>query len=603
MKLYSRHKPAQSRANTATILNSLIADLAPYLGGFADILSAETKNPKEFRLVMKAVRAYAEQYTCDDILFTAAVRQVSAIVEKLPEWGSLPVRERQSRAMETFHWSERRCSRYNKKLRYYRNHWNRVPKTIRRVLNSAIDRCHAALGPCDIDWSKCGWGPGVTFATGKLMGQKLLDQTVTRGAKQHALGVLKDQFPNWADYLVTSGSKLDVVNGDRISFAPKNSDIERVLGIQCSLNVFCQKAVEQALVDAAWSLGVTINDQTRNTQLLGRWKDVATIDLRAASECIARECVSLFFPSDWVQCFKDLSSPMYMRKEGNEEVWTSYNKLMPQGNCITFPMESILFNCVAFAATEYCGGDTSLVRTYGDDIIVPTNAALLTIEVLEWLGLKVNTGKTHVLGAFRETCGVDVLHGVDIRPVYMRKVPKSDPELADLYNRLSVNRVGFFLEKTLTYLHSLAAKPLYGPAYMAAGDSDLIFLEDGILSNWYAGKSSRSASFFWSPQPSHESVVCFTGKTPFEVRVLDAWAERPIRRLSGNDELDYLVFLLGRRGGYEDTGTKTVVKTIPLFGEWLCGDILFPDLYPDTRRVSARMLRRVTRAVIGAKIF
>lgn len=605
MKSYSRHSSPHRAANTTKILNCLIRDLSKHLGGFADILLAETKNPHAFRETVKNVRLYAEQYTDEDILFTAAVRQISAIVEKLPSWGCSPKEVRQTRSMETFDWAERRCARYNKKLRYYRNHWSRVPKVVKRVLDAAIDRCHRALGPCVIDWDKCSWGPGTTFSTGKLLSQKLEDQTVTPRARSLMLETMLAHFPRWVSFLIESGCELETVKGDRISFAPKNADIERVLGIQCSLNVFGQQAVEDALVARALTLDVTINDQTRNTLLLGRWEEIATIDLKAASECIARECVKLFYPPDWFALFECLSSPMYTRggDDDKEWVWHRYNKMMPQGNCITFPMESILFNCVAYAATEYCGGDTGLVRTYGDDIIVPKNAALLTIEVLEWLGLKVNTSKTHVTGPFRETCGVDVLHGVDIRPVYMRKVPKRDSEHADLFNRLMANRMGFALPRTLAYLHGLAVKPLYGPPFMAAGDSDLVYLNDEVLSLWYAGKSKRSASYFWSPHSPIQAVTCFAGDHPIQVTVLDTWAPKPTRMLSGNEALDYLVFLLGRRGGYEDHGTKVVIRTLPYYGEWDPGDLPYPDLYPETRTVTDRVLRRATRAVIGAKIF
>lgn len=103
------------------------------------------------------------------------------------------------------------------------------------------------------------------------------------------------------------------------------------------------------------------------------------------------------------------------------------------GSACTFPVQSILFTCVAIAAVIHTdGGSVSYasvksaaqeVQVYGDDIIVPMRSVDLVLGLLGDLGLKVNHTKTFYTGRFRESCGVDAFDGHDVTPSYAKAYP------------------------------------------------------------------------------------------------------------------------------------------------------------------------------------
>ena len=71
---------------------------------------------------------------------------------------------------------------------------------------------------------------------------------------------------------------------------------------------------------------------------------------------------------------------------------------------------------------------------YGDDIVVPQNAALLVIERLRDLGFSTNRDKTFVTGPFRESCGRDWFQGQDVRPVNLDKRMSDVRQLCAFHN-------------------------------------------------------------------------------------------------------------------------------------------------------------------------
>jgi len=69
------------------------------------------------------------------------------------------------------------------------------------------------------------------------------------------------------------------------------------------------------------------------------------------------------------------------------------------------------------------------VQVFGDDIIVPSDSAVLTLAALAYLGLKVNPSKTFCTGKFRESCGVDAYDGNVVSRISVLAMPVvSSPE-------------------------------------------------------------------------------------------------------------------------------------------------------------------------------
>lgn len=575
-----------------------------YVGDFTPRNETQMEHPGLFRDRLKRLLSDAD--CMDDIGRYAALRQMDALVSKLPAWGASTASERRLGALEKFHASERSCRRANKRISYYRAKAHRLPRLVGQVIHAAqldIFRCLGAV-PCNETlFSKAAFGPGLTFGlTGErrnLVFKIAYEQTVTPEAKPLAVAVLRDVFPHWASFLAERVT-LQTVRGNRVTFVPKSSSIDRTIGIEPSLNVFLQKGVDTYLASRLRLLGLRLNDQQYSSDVIRHQKDVSTIDLSSASDSVAIEAVRWLLPPDWFALLDVLRSKEYTLDKGL--TWTRYEKFSSMGNATTFPLESLLFMSLARAACQLCGFSsrvlTDKVRVYGDDIIVPWEAAALLIEVLQFLGFSTNTDKTFVFGPFRETCGVDILRGVNVRPVYLRSVPTRAWHVANLFNRLLTNQFGFTFKKTLPYLYNLVDRPLWGPAYFGWSS-----LDSTEWSEWYAGRNSEGDAYFFAPHGHHSPVVMKRQDHPTELYWLSRWSLLR-RKLKGSfeEQVLYLAFLLGVEGGQPVDHNPIVgvterlyVGTFPQLDYW-------PAVYAAPRQPSDRVLRQITGAVIGNEV-
>jgi hypothetical protein len=103
------------------------------------------------------------------------------------------------------------------------------------------------------------------------------------------------------------------------------------------------------------------------------------------------------------------------------------------GNATTFPVQSVVFACLAIAQIGFSlkvrptprrlSIVAQSVRVFGDDIIVPRTHSTGVISRLDSVGLRVNRTKSFSAGNFRESCGVEAYKGVDITPIYVKHFP------------------------------------------------------------------------------------------------------------------------------------------------------------------------------------
>lgn len=572
------------RFNTQTFVRRILDDLRPHLGVHYSPLFEATRDPNVFRKAIADLTS--ESVEGRSTALVAALRQVEACVSKLPTWGGSTDDGRRDAARETFLRAERRCAIVNKRLRHYRAHPLRISKIVREVINMAQDRVFSVLGhPPDFSiFENCNFGPGLTYGLTHeerhLMFKVSANQTVTPSARQLAIEVITKCFPHWGDHLASEGYKLSVVAGNRIAFVPKNSGTYRTIGIEPSLNVWLQKAIDHYLKRLLRCNGLRLRDQDYSSDLIvresGTVLGVATVDLKAASDSISYEVVRLLLPPEWFALLDVLRSKNYTLDKG--VTWHRYHKFSSMGNATTFPLESLIFEAIAWGCVRYCGGDVGRIRVYGDDIIVPPEACALLYETCMFLGFRVNTDKSFAFGDFRETCGVDILRGVNIRPVYLRDVPRNPPMVANLFNRLLTNSYGFTFESTLGYLHSLVRRPLYGPAYF--GWSSTERFDSRPWEEWYEGRNTLCDAYFFAPQgvlPRHQSKRYQTGKWH-----LERWFySRPRLRGTFSERSLYLAFLLGMEKGVPLSNEGHLkVRTETFYGDWPDLD-WWPELYDD----------------------
>jgi hypothetical protein len=278
-------------------------------------------------------------------------------------------------------------------------------------------------------------------------------------ANQRA-GTSKYQFDEWplkldrifpSDYYASPnlGEGLDVglihrlgicESPSRLICVPKTRKGPRLIAAEPNQHQWIQQLVMNQLVARLERTPIAgmirFNDQTRNQELAlsaSASGSHATIDLSEASDRLTCWVVERFFRKNptILERFHAARS-RWMRNRVLPELgeYLLLKKFSTMGSAVTFPVQSIVYGIVAVAAILHEDGKrvssatiksaARSVSVFGDDIVVPTRACRKTVEILEFLGLKVNAGKTFWTGKFRESCGVDGYMGVDVAPAYLR---------------------------------------------------------------------------------------------------------------------------------------------------------------------------------------
>jgi len=225
----------------------------------------------------------------------------------------------------------------------------------------------------------------------------------------------------------------------RVIFVPKTLKTPRVIAIEPVCMQYIQQSLLQALVpliEKGRFTGGRVNftRQSVNRDLaLSSSKDgsYATVDLSEASDRVSLTLVERMLKStpilrDMVMACRSTSAAL---PSGHI---VQLAKFASMGSALCFPMEALaFFNAIvtiriraaklpinARTVRKYSNG----VHVYGDDIIIPTDEAPGICDHLKLFGLKVNSAKTFWTGKFRESCGVDAFDGIDVTPVYCRRL-------------------------------------------------------------------------------------------------------------------------------------------------------------------------------------
>lgn len=212
-----------------------------------------------------------------------------------------------------------------------------------------------------------------------------------------------------------------VVEFDRLAFVPKKANTDRTVGIPATFNIYLQKAVGSHMRKRLRLGGVDLNSQLRN-QELARLSSVtghlATLDLKSASDTISIEVVWDLLPYEWARRLDDIRHKYYQNPDG--EI-SRYEKFSAMGNGFTFELESLLFFGLCVGTCQHLGLPTEEIGIYGDDLIVPTDAAPLLTDVLSYCGFTLNKQKSFTTSAFRESCGADWFLGINVRPIFLKE--------------------------------------------------------------------------------------------------------------------------------------------------------------------------------------
>lgn len=427
-------------------------------------------------------------------------RQVHALLQK-QEWLDLGLKPRE-KAEEKFWQMEKRCSETNATLdarqltadtwkvihlarRKIEHILGRVPKyeqlmfsfgpgattTVKGSKANAVAKLSSSLA-CSLDllpvvgsllaqapywaWCRAGLPPSGAW--------QVSNEEMLANLEQHLFdeGLLMGSLAEYSRHIF-----LDVlVHAGKLDFVPKDARSMRPIIIEPILNGFAQKGIGNYLKSRLERcVGLDLKDQEPNklAALKGSIDGtIATVDLSSASDTVSWSLVSLLLPESWLDF-------LALHRTGDVQVGDKaiqLEKFSSMGNAFTFELESLIFFSLAHSVSTVLGLDSSVVRSFGDDIIIPNEAYSLLANVLNELGFIVNDEKSFHTGPFRESCGADWLNGKSIRPYYAKKA-WSEQTLYTFHNFLVRN-----CEPELAKLCHSFTNPemrLYGPDGLGDG--------------------------------------------------------------------------------------------------------------------------------------
>lgn len=325
------------------------------------------------------------------------------------------------------------------------------------------------LGPLDADafeeiLEHCKHGPGATVGVkgeGCVSSDKF-DNTVTctERVAPFAEALMGE---TWFEYR----PKLHVVKGNSFFTVLKNALSLRGCAKGPTLNVFGQLGIGSKIRTRLRKFGVYLRDQRWNQALAEmaiEWR-LATIDLSQASDLLAKVVVRRLLPDRWVALLD------IFREDFTQvgKKWVALEKYCAMGNGFTFPLQSLIFWGVVRAIVP--AKDLCVCAVYGDDIIVPQEHASDVVEALEYLGFRVNGKKSHLAGAFFESCGTDWFNGQNVRPFYLRKEEGSEPDTGAPFEVQTANALRLWSQRRLGgYGCDRRFKPVWDSLFRGAPD-------------------------------------------------------------------------------------------------------------------------------------
>jgi len=208
--------------------------------------------------------------------------------------------------------------------------------------------------------------------------------------------------------------------------------------IQGGLRKFIRRQIESGMLQSC----IAISDQSLSRDMAVRASldpGIATVDLSNASDRLSTWTVErVFRKAPCLLVALAASRSQYIVDDRYTKQHALLRKYAPQGNATVFPLQSIVYCCLALAASIWSSpgsksrsdaelwrsltGISHMVRVYGDDIILPSRALPALSSLLELCELKVNGAKSHYSGSFAESCGMDAFMGTDVTPVYMASI-------------------------------------------------------------------------------------------------------------------------------------------------------------------------------------
>lgn len=384
--------------------------------------------------------------------------QIAHLLKKL----ELPLFEESGRAKALEKWLEAEADCREMNQRYwdlFQHPLTHQQPELCELIERVRKEISAVLPPfppdlCDVARFMC-FGPGATLSHGFSEGNvayKLLYPSAYKGMEEEVSWVFQNTlFSEVLRGYVFGELPLEAVQVQYfdhavIEFVPKSIAEMRTIEVGPSLANLIQSGYDGFIRRALFQRwGIDLANQAPNRSLA--WKGSVmgpvtgapcTIDLSAASDRIPYGLVALVLPKQWAAQLTRYRAKHVRLPDGT---FHTLEKFSSMGNALTFSLQTLIYGAVVRAILRARGLTGMQWRVYGDDIIVPFDIYEDVLSSLTMLGFRINENKSFSTGNFRESCGADFIHGTDVRPLYIKKLPSCCADLYNLLNRIQLTAI------------------------------------------------------------------------------------------------------------------------------------------------------------------
>lgn len=230
---------------------------------------------------------------------------------------------------------------------------------------------------------------------------------------------------------------------------PKTAKGPRLIAAEPTEHMFCQQWTKGEMVKRLRHLfGQSFvcferQDLSQRMALQGSVDgSLSTVDLSSASDRLSCWVVERVFRSNQslLHVLHSTRTRYLFSNMSGTRQYIRLKKFASQGTAVTFPVQTLVFLCLALGCSiqgqvkwSKISRLKDRVRVFGDDIILPTHAYAKLVRVLTCLGLQVNENKSFSKGRFREACGMDAYGGYDVTPCKPERVLNDAPNLGGRY--------------------------------------------------------------------------------------------------------------------------------------------------------------------------
>lgn len=240
----------------------------------------------------------------------------------------------------------------------------------------------------------------------------------------------------------TTSFSTDVVLTARAACVPKNRKSPRIVASEPAAGMFAQLAVMNVLeqrLKCAYGYRVPIRNADIHREFLRRGHNLVTVDLSDASDYISMDLICNVLPPDWVDVLNSCRSQCVRLPDGRLVTLATY---APMGNGYCFRLLSLICAGILATTCKYSWSD------FGDDMICHDRDWPGVQEGLLAAGLVINNNKTGK-GRFIESCGIELLDGIEITPFKIKKLLQVGALFCDLPAALRAAHVGLRRLSTL----------------------------------------------------------------------------------------------------------------------------------------------------------